>query len=106
MKPSLAAPTDFPDAWGVARRWSADEETPFERMRVLEPEPDRDDLAREITLPFRDFMTEAPVPDEVFSFFVRHCCLNDDGKKQRGELLDGLSASKRSSSENRFRDRV
>ena len=40
LKPGLAAPSGFPDAWGVARRWSADEETPFERVRVLEPEPD------------------------------------------------------------------
>lgn len=35
----LAAPTGFPDAWGTARRWIPSEETPFERMRVLNPAP-------------------------------------------------------------------
>ncbi|HET8903369.1 MAG TPA: FAD-binding oxidoreductase, partial [Saccharospirillum sp.] len=35
----LAAPAGFPDAWRTARRWQPDEETPFERMRVLNPEP-------------------------------------------------------------------
>jgi glycine/D-amino acid oxidase-like deaminating enzyme len=34
-----AAPAGFPDAWGTKRRWSPDEETPFERMRVLDPKP-------------------------------------------------------------------
>jgi glycine/D-amino acid oxidase-like deaminating enzyme len=34
-----AAPRGFPDAWGTARRWQADEQTPFERMRVLNPSP-------------------------------------------------------------------
>lgn len=33
------APTGFPDAWGTPRRWAADEETPFERMRILNPAP-------------------------------------------------------------------
>lgn len=33
------APSGFPDAWGTARRWHADEQTPFERMRILDPEP-------------------------------------------------------------------
>jgi glycine/D-amino acid oxidase-like deaminating enzyme len=35
----LAAPPGFPGAWGTPRRWSADEVSPFERMRVLNPEP-------------------------------------------------------------------
>jgi len=34
------SPADFPDAWGTARRWSGDEVSPFERMRVLNPSPD------------------------------------------------------------------
>ncbi|MCV2869761.1 FAD-binding oxidoreductase [Defluviimonas sp. WL0002] len=34
-----AAPRDFPDAWSTPRRWSADEVSPFERMRVLNPAP-------------------------------------------------------------------
>ena len=33
------APKDYPDAWGTARHWSADEVTPFERMRILNPSP-------------------------------------------------------------------
>lgn len=33
------APKDFPDAWATKRRWSADEQTPFERMRILDPKP-------------------------------------------------------------------
>ncbi|MBC7284265.1 FAD-binding oxidoreductase [Hoeflea sp.] len=35
------APRHYPDAWATARNWSKDEETPFERCRVLEPEPER-----------------------------------------------------------------
>jgi glycine/D-amino acid oxidase-like deaminating enzyme len=34
-----AAPRGFPDAWGTVRRWQADEQSPFERMRVLNPSP-------------------------------------------------------------------
>ncbi|MFC6583863.1 NAD(P)/FAD-dependent oxidoreductase [Sulfitobacter aestuariivivens] len=36
-----AAPPGFPDAWGTARSWEPDQETPFERMRVLDPTPNR-----------------------------------------------------------------
>ncbi|QFT60313.1 4-methylaminobutanoate oxidase (formaldehyde-forming) [Sulfitobacter sp. THAF37] len=36
-----AAPNGFPDAWGTPRRWSGDEESPFERMRILDPAPNR-----------------------------------------------------------------
>lgn len=32
-------PANFPDAWRTRRRWSSDEETPFERNRVLSPMP-------------------------------------------------------------------
>ena len=39
------APTGFPDAWGTKRRWSGDEESPFERMRILNPAPDMAALA-------------------------------------------------------------
>ncbi len=35
----VAAPRDFPGAWRTPRRWSADEISPFERMRVLNPPP-------------------------------------------------------------------
>ncbi|MCB2134941.1 MAG: FAD-binding oxidoreductase [Rhodobacteraceae bacterium] len=33
------APKDYPDAWGTARRWAADRQSPFERMRILNPTP-------------------------------------------------------------------
>ena len=33
------APAGFPDAWRTARRWRGDEQSPFERMRVLDPAP-------------------------------------------------------------------
>ncbi|WP_372834673.1 NAD(P)/FAD-dependent oxidoreductase [Puniceibacterium confluentis] len=35
------APRGFPDAWGTPRRWADDEISPFERMRILNPEPNR-----------------------------------------------------------------
>ncbi|MDV7142906.1 FAD-binding oxidoreductase [Tropicimonas sp. TH_r6] len=38
------APTGFPDSWRTPRGWAAEEETPFERMRVLEPEPVADHI--------------------------------------------------------------
>ena len=34
-----AAPSGFPDAWRTQRRWSAEDRTPFEEMRVLNPAP-------------------------------------------------------------------
>lgn len=41
-------PRGHPDAWGTARRWRPDRQTPFERMRVLDPtpRPERLDKAR------------------------------------------------------------
>lgn len=39
------APRDFPDGWGTKRRWSADQTSPFERMRVLNPAPNMRALA-------------------------------------------------------------
>lgn len=33
------APKGYPGAWGTPRRWSADAISPFERMRVLNPDP-------------------------------------------------------------------
>ena len=35
----LKPPADWPGAWGSKSRWSGDEVTPFERMRVLDPPP-------------------------------------------------------------------
>lgn len=40
------APKGFPDAWGTPRRWSPDAESPFERMRVLNPAPNMGILGR------------------------------------------------------------
>ena len=37
LKPG--APKGYPGAWGAPRRWSADQVSPFERMRVLNPAP-------------------------------------------------------------------
>lgn len=36
---SPASPRDYPDAWGTPRRWRLDRPSPFERMRVLDPQP-------------------------------------------------------------------
>lgn len=35
------SPKHYPDAWGVSRRWSADAVSPFEKMRILNPAPNR-----------------------------------------------------------------
>ena len=34
-----AAPAGYPGSWGIPRRWSAEQQSPFERMRVLNPTP-------------------------------------------------------------------
>lgn len=41
-----AAPTGFPDAWGTRRRWEADEPSPFEATRVLNPAPNMKTIGR------------------------------------------------------------
>ncbi len=41
-----AAPRHYPDAWGTARRWTGDQTSPFERMRVLDPAPNRAKVAK------------------------------------------------------------
>ena len=40
------APVGFPDSWGTKRRWAADEVTPFEGMRVLNPAPNMKTIGR------------------------------------------------------------
>ena len=35
-----AAPKDYPDAWSTKRSWDADNLSPFERMRILNPAPE------------------------------------------------------------------
>lgn len=41
-----AAPSGYPDGWTTPRRWAADETSPFERIRVLNPKPNRGTLDR------------------------------------------------------------
>jgi glycine/D-amino acid oxidase-like deaminating enzyme len=38
------APTGYPDGWTTPRNWAADEVSPFERIRVLNPAPGRREL--------------------------------------------------------------
>ncbi|HWT63150.1 MAG TPA: FAD-binding oxidoreductase [Ochrobactrum sp.] len=42
----LAAPRNYPDAWRTVRRWSQNDETPFERCRILDPKPNQKELDR------------------------------------------------------------
>lgn len=51
------APKGFPDAWGTSRRWDAEDTTPFEAMRILDPTPNRAKIAKLL----RDF--EQMFPD-------------------------------------------
>ncbi|RWA74316.1 FAD-binding oxidoreductase [Mesorhizobium sp.] len=41
---SPAAPADYPDGWSTRRHWAPDSQSPFERMRVLNPAPERSGL--------------------------------------------------------------
>lgn len=41
-----AAPSGYPDAWGTPRRWAADQVSPFETIRILNPAPNRATLGR------------------------------------------------------------
>ena len=53
-----SAPTGFPDAWGTPRSWSAEAQSPFERMRVLNPAPNKKklrDLQRDFAALFPAF---------------------------------------------------
>lgn len=36
-----AAPANYPDAWSTPRKWDGDRESPFERMRILNPAPEQ-----------------------------------------------------------------
>ena len=40
------APKGYPGSWGMARRWNGDETSPFEQMRVLDPEPSAEAVRR------------------------------------------------------------
>lgn len=41
-----AAPKGYPGSWGMRRRWSAEDESPFERMRVVNPQPNKEVLEK------------------------------------------------------------
>ncbi|WP_162933471.1 NAD(P)/FAD-dependent oxidoreductase [Sulfitobacter mediterraneus] len=57
----LAAPAGYPDGWGTKRRWTADEQSPFERMRILDPAPNIKKLDRLV----EDFAALFPALPEV-----------------------------------------
>ena len=42
----LGAPEGYPNSWRTARRWSGDEQSPFERARVLNPAPSPEAVQR------------------------------------------------------------
>lgn len=42
----VAAPSNYPDAWGTARNWEADEISPFEKIRVLDPKPTKNAVSK------------------------------------------------------------
>ncbi|MER8630877.1 FAD-binding oxidoreductase [Mesorhizobium opportunistum] len=55
-----AAPRGYPDSWSTPRKWNADEESPFERIRILDPAPKTSalrDIDREFTALFPQFKT-------------------------------------------------
>ena len=44
-----AAPPNYPDAWSTPRKWEADRGSPFERMRILNPAPEKRALPAVVT---------------------------------------------------------
>ncbi|MEM9756188.1 MAG: FAD-binding oxidoreductase, partial [Pseudomonadota bacterium] len=57
-----AAPRGYPDAWTTPRRWADGDESPFERMRILDPTPAAGKLS-EVRRRFGQvFPSMAPVP--------------------------------------------
>ena len=55
------APRGYPDAFGTPRRWRDEEQTPFERMRILSPEP----AAAKVEATRAAFAAQFPQMDEV-----------------------------------------
>lgn len=41
-----AAPSGYPDAWRTARQWSEEQTSPFENLRVLDPQPKQTTIDR------------------------------------------------------------
>jgi glycine/D-amino acid oxidase-like deaminating enzyme len=56
-----AAPKGYPDAWGTKRQWQADEVSPFEAIRVLNPHPNVKRLNRVSKAVERFFPEVGPV---------------------------------------------
>ncbi len=54
-----AAPKGFPDAWGTKRRWGAQDITPFEQMRILDPKPNMKKLT-ELVRKFQQMYPKMP----------------------------------------------
>ena len=52
----ISSPIGFPDAWSTPRSWAADEVSPFENTRVLEPQPN----AKYVELMVERFITRFP----------------------------------------------
>ncbi len=42
----LAAPNGYPDSWTVQRNWRADQPSPFEKIRVLNPPPNQGAISK------------------------------------------------------------
>lgn len=55
------APKNYPDAWGTSRNWGGEEESPFEKMRVLEPKPMIDEKALKAAFAKRFPQLAAPI---------------------------------------------
>lgn len=56
-----AAPKGFPDAWGTPRKWSAEDPSPFEAMRILDPKPNPKKVAELVST----FAAQFPQAGEV-----------------------------------------
>lgn len=55
------SPKGYPDGWGTTRRWDGAMETPFERMRVLNPRPNVAKV-RALTRQFHALFPRLPTP--------------------------------------------
>lgn len=62
-----AAPAGFPDGWLTPRKWSPDQVSPFERMRVLDPAPNMA-LARGSLSTFARLFPDLPAPRIVHAW--------------------------------------
>ncbi|MGL4309917.1 MAG: NAD(P)/FAD-dependent oxidoreductase, partial [Paracoccaceae bacterium] len=66
-----ASPRGYPDAWGTPRRWAADEPSPFERCRILNPSPNMRYLARVLDAHAAAFPDQGrPLLDEVWAGMI------------------------------------